>query len=32
MIKVDVQKIVDKWRRIKEVSRVENTSMDTQGR
>lgn len=31
MIKVDVQKIVDKWRKVKEASRGENTSMDTQG-
>ena len=31
MIKVNVQNIVDKWRRIKEASRGEDTSMDTQG-
>lgn len=31
MQKVNVQKIVDKWRKVKEASRGENTSMDTQG-
>lgn len=31
MQKVNVQKIVDKWRKIKEASRGENTSVDTQG-
>jgi len=32
MQKVNVQKIVDKWRKVKEASRGEDTSMDSQGR
>lgn len=31
MQKVNVQNIVDKWRKVKEASRGENTSVDTQG-
>jgi hypothetical protein len=31
MQKVNVQKIVDKWSKVKEASRGENTSVDTQG-